>query len=271
MIAEHQRRRQSNMGEYDRIDQALAGLQVGMNARVDSRIAQEAIAFGAPVMGYAGVDNKCYAAHDDLVTETLTGTFDASDTWTIIVNDISVSVTFASTHTAMITAMVNALNAKAELIALGVVATKVTDQIITLKAKGLDLVVTSSCGGGSSVTTADVTTQWSVFLGVALFSQRGGRDFGAGQGSTFTGAMGTGGTSGYFAGDAVNIMNFGYVWVPVSSSTGNDTAAAYIVYAKGATQGTFSDSSSGTKATGAYFRSTKSTQGLAVLEVRSIA
>lgn len=256
------------MAEYGNIDQALAGLQYGTNARVDSAIAQEIINFGAPVMGFDGDDGKCYNAHADLVTETLTGTFDASDTWSIVINGTTISVTFATTHTAMVTAMVAAINASAALIALGIVAEKSTDQIILIKSKGLDLTVTSSTGGGSSVTTADVTTSWAKFLGVALFAQRGGRDYGAGMAASNPAA--SGGTGWYDINSAVNIMNFGRCWVPVDGTV-NSLDEAYAIYAAGATQGKFTASSSNTKNINSYFITSKNTQNLAVLEIRSIA
>ena len=250
------------MAEYGNMDQALAGLQIGLSARVDSRIAQEDINFGYPVMAYSGDENKCYKAHQDQSVVTISAPLVAADTLNITINGNAFAQTYATSSDATMTAMRNAINADPAMIALGVVASLTGASgflTITLRAKGVDFTVTCSVthGGGGTANATHAETTWASFLGVALFAQRSGRDYGAGN-------------SKYARYDAVNIMNFGRIWVPVSS-TGNDLDAAYVVFASGANQNTFSNASAGNKSTNGYLLSNKNTQGLAILEVRSVA
>jgi hypothetical protein len=260
------------MPEYGNIDQALAGMQVGIMARIDSRIAQETIGFGAPVMGYNGVDDKCYAAHQDQSTFTIDKPLATGDSITLTINGTAFTIAYASSSDATMLAAKNAINASAPMIALGIVASLTGSSsylTITLKAMGLDIVAVATYdAGGHSVTVTTPYSNWANFLGVSLFAQRGGRDYGAGMSASNPAA--SGGSAGYLIYDAVNIMNFGRVWVPISS-TGNDLDnPVYLIYTPGATQNTFTTSSSGNKSTGGFLMANNTTQGLSILDVRGI-
>lgn len=263
------------MPEYGNIDQALAGLQYGTNARIDSAIAQENIAFGAPVMGYDGVDGKAYNAHQDMVTVTINQALALNDVLNIVINGTTFSKTGTGTSDTDMVALKNAINADAAMIAAGIVASLTGSsayRVITLKAMGLDLVVTSTvtAAGSDGLTSTVATSQWSNFLGVALFAQRGGRDYGAGMAAG--NPLASGGSSYYDVNSAVNIMNFGRIWVPIPSGvTVNSLDAAYLIWASGATQGSFTNVSSGNKSVASVFITSKNSQNLAVLEIRSVA
>lgn len=260
------------MPEYGNIDQALAGLQVGMMARVDSAIAQEDIDFGEPVMGYSEDDGNCYAIHRDCAVVTITAALVAQDTLAITINGIVKSATYASSSDATMLALKNAINADADIAALGVggviasLTGTSTYRTITLKTKGVDLTVTTedTKGGQGTFASSVAYSCWAKFLGIALFAQRGGRDYGA------AGSIGADGTSGYKQYDAVNIMNFGRVWVKVVHADSIKAYdAAYAIYVP-TNQGKCTNSSSSTFNLNSVFITSENTQYLAILEVRSV-
>lgn len=246
------------MDLYGSLDKAIAGLKYGLGSGddVETGIAQEDIAFGAPVFGFAGTEDKVYAAHTSKATTTLDADLVASNVLTTTINDIAVATTYGTSHAASMTAHIAAINAKAELIALGITAAASGARGIVITTKALDLVVTQAVTLGAS--QAGSTTAYlsgMVFLGIALFTQKSTVDNGAT-------------TSKYVAGEAVNILRKGFVWVPVSVSV-LDKEAAYAIYAS-TNQGKFTNSSSSNYDIGGYFRSNKITGDLAILEVRGL-
>ena len=260
--------------EYQNIDQALAGLQYGTNARIDSAIAQEIISPGAPVMGYTGVDGAAYNLHQDQAVVTISVALITANVFAVTINGTVISVTYATSSDATMTALIAAINANAAMIAAGITATANSVSNIlafTLKAMGIDLTVTGAVTLGASQPTVTVAAgSWSTFLGVALFAQQGGRDYGAGQNLGTMPVNQIGGAAPYQIGNPINIMNFGRVWVPCSVAIlGKETA--YAIYASGSTQGQFTDVSTGNRAISCTFITTRNSQNLAVLEIRGIA
>lgn len=245
------------MGAYGTLDQALPGLQFGLDVKVRTGIAQEAIAFGKAIFGHTDVENKVYGAHFDRSTITLDADLVASNVLTLTVNGTAVAVTYGSSHAASMTAMIAALNVKAELVALGIsAAAGSSNRIIVLTGKGLDITTTGAVTLGSSQAGVAVAADtWAKYLGVALFTQKSTRLAGAG-------------SSGYAVAELVNIIEFGNVWVHAAAAV-NDKQPAYAIYAA-ASQGQFTNSSSGTYETGGYFRTARNSQNLAVLEVRGL-
>ncbi len=250
------------MDLYGNLDQAFPGLQVGMdlNERVESGVAQEKINFGYPVAGFVGEEEKVYNFHRDQASLTLSGVLVTSNVYTVTINGIEVSVTFATDHATTMTALISAINTDADVLALGDIEASAGSSnlilIIKAKAKGLDLTVTGVVTAGASQATATVAySTWAKFLGIAGFMQKGGRDFGAEN-------------SAYQVNDSVNIISKGQRWVPVAVTV-EDKEAAYIIYAVGDNQGQFTNESSGNYDCGAYFRS-NSSNGLAIVEVNGL-
>lgn len=246
------------MAAYGTPDVAIAGLLYGSNNEFESSIAQEDIAFGAPVFGFVGVENKCYGPHNDKATVTYTSDTEATSVLTTVINGISVANTYGGgSHAATMTAHLVSLNTKAELIALGITATAVTTRIFTVQGPaGLDLVVTSAITVAGPATATILAGTNGKFLGVSTFIQTGGATFGAG-------------TSGWKNKDSVSILNEGTIWVLAESSVA-DKDPAYVSGIGGAgTVGKFTDVSTSNYDIGAYFRSNVS-GGLAVLEVRGL-
>ena len=246
------------MAAYGTPDVAIAGLLYGMKADVDSAIAQEDIAFGSPVFGPVGVENKAYGPHKDKATVTYTGDTQSTSVLTTIINGISVANTYATDHATTMTAHIAAINAKAELAALGITATAgSTARIFVVSAPaGVDLVVTSAITVAGAATGAIVYGTNLKFLGVAPFIEIGSKTIGAG-------------TAKWEALQAVNIVKQGMLWVQVESTV-NDKDPAYVSGVGGAgTLGKFTDVSTNNYDIGAFFRSNAS-GGLALLEVRGM-
>jgi hypothetical protein len=248
------------MAAYGTPDTAIAGLLYsGEDSKVfESAIAQEAIAFGSPVFGFVGSENKCYGPHNDKATVTYVSDTEATSVLTTVVNGISVANTYGGgSHAATMTAHLAAINAKAELIALGVTATAVTARIFTVQGPaGLTLVVTSAITVAGAATGAVVAGTNGKFLGAAVFVQTGSATIGAG--TALWGSL-----------SSVSILAKGKIWVLAESSVA-DKDPAYVSGIGGAgTVGKFTDVSTSNYDIGGYFRSNVS-GGLALLEVRGL-
>lgn len=247
------------MAEYGTPDVAIAGLLYGMKHDIDSAIAQEDIAFGSPVFGFVGSENKVYGPHKDKATTLLDADLVASNVITTTINGEEVATTYGTSHAASMTAHIAAINADAELVALGIsaVAGSTNRGIVISAPAGVNLTVTQAVTLGSTQAGATVTYGTNgKFLGVAPFIQIGGKSFGAG-------------TSKWEALQAMNIVKEGMLWV-LAESTVADKDPAYVSGVGGAgTLGKFTDVSTSNYDIGAFFRSNV-TGGLALLEVRGM-
>lgn len=244
------------MGAYGNPDAAIAGMIVGVPNDVESAIAKEDIAYGSPVYGPVGVENVAYGPHKDKATVTYTSDTQSTSVLTTVINGISVANTFATDHATTMTAHIAAINAKAELVALGITATASTARIFVVQAPaGLDLTVTSAITVAGAATAAITYGTACKFLGAAAFVQNGGKTWGAG-------------TAGWKTGMSVNIVADGTLWVPVESTVA-DKDPAYAVIGGTGTLGKFNDVSTNNYDIGSFFRSNVD-NGLAILEVRGL-
>jgi hypothetical protein len=244
------------MAEYGVMDAAIAGLLYGYGHEVESAIAQEDIAFGAPVFGFVGLDNMCYGAHKDRATTLLDGDLVAANVLTSTINGVAIQTVFATSHATTLTAHIVAINSSAALQALGITAVASGARgVVIAGVPGTSLIVTQVVTLGASQALATIAySSAGTFLGVAVFIQTGGKDFGAG-------------TSCWKNKDSVSILRSGRIWVPVEATVA-DKDPAYAVVVTGAL-GKFTDVSTLNKDIGGYFRSNVS-GGLAVLEVRGM-
>lgn len=245
------------MAAYGNMDDAFIGMPVGSEIEVETGVAQETIGFGKPVFGYPGLEEKVYGPHRSLATLTMAGDLVTSNVITTTINGTAIATTFATDNATTITAHIAAINAKAEMIALGITAVAgATARIIYIKAAtGLDLTVATVVTLGAGQTTgAVVYGSNGRFLGIAMFAQSATKDFGAG-------------TMTYLTGDAVNVLKFGQIWVPVSVAVA-DKAPAYAI-TDVTNQGQFTDVNGANYNVGGYFRSNRSTNK-AILEVFGI-
>lgn len=245
------------MSAYGTLDEAIAGLQFGLNPQNESGVAQEDIPLGGAVMGYPGDFNKVYAPHQDKVNTLLDGDLVASNVLTTTINGTAIATTYATSHAASMTAHIAAINANSTLAAAGIGAVANGARGIDITAKGLDLTVTQAVTAGASQANATVTVStWAKFLGVAGFTQLGGRDYGAG-------------SAKYNKYDAVNIGRYAETFV-VAAAAVKSGEAAYVIYLAGADQGKFTNVSTNNYDINGTFRRDRNSQNLALLETRGI-
>ena len=246
------------MGAYGAPDAAIAGMVVGIPNAVESAIAKEDIAYGAPVFGPVGVENVAYGPHKDKATETLSADLVTSNVLTTTINGTAIASTFATDHATTMTAHIALINANATLSAAGITAAAgSTNRIVVISAPaGVDLTVTGAVTlGGSQATVTIVYGTNLKFLGAAVFVQNGGKDWGAG-------------TAKWKTGMAVNILADGTLWVPAESTVA-DKDPAYAVLGGSGTIGKFTDVSTNNYDIGSFFRGNVS-GGLAIVEVRGL-
>ena len=134
------------MGAYGSPDVAIAGMVVGFHNDFESAIAKEDIDFGSPVFGFVGSEDKCYGPHLEIATVTLSADLVTGDTVSVTVNGTTVSEDFATDHATTMTAFIAAINADADIAALGIEAVKgASDRVVVLTGPaGLDVVATAS-------------------------------------------------------------------------------------------------------------------------------
>lgn len=246
------------MGAYGAPDAAIAGMVVGVPNAVESALAKEDIAYGSPVFGPVGVENVAYGPHKDKATETLSADLVTSNVLTTTINGTAVASTFATDHATTMTAHIAAINADTTLAAAGITAAAgSTNRIVVISApSGVDLTVTGAVTLGDTQATVTIVYGTNLkFLGVALFVQNGGKDWGAGTAKWKTGMF-------------VNILADGTLWVPVESTVA-DKDPAYAVLGGTGTVGNFTDVATNNYDIDSFFRGNVS-GGLAIVEVRGL-
>jgi hypothetical protein len=244
------------MSEYGTMDVAFPGILYGYNHDVISGIAKEDIPFGAPVFGYEGREDVVAEAHTDKSVATLSADLVTANVITSVINGVTITTTFATSHTASLAAHVAAINANATLQAAGVFAAVTAARVFAVTSPGVNIsLATTITLGASQATVSYVTSISGIFLGVAVFVQTGGRDYGAGD-------------SCWKNKDSVSILRSGHIWVR-AESTARANVKAYVVTGGVGTLGNFSDVATSNYDIGGYFTSNV-VGGLAVLEVRGM-
>ncbi len=241
------------MAAYGNMDSAIQGLKSGLDSQVETWAAGEAIDYGAPVFGYEGDSVNAYGAKTDTVALTLDADLVTDNTITFTINGEDVAVAFDTDHG---TTMDNAVAAiEAAIDGISATLTDATDnRQITLFLKGSNLTATATVtGGGSQAGITGSSSSAQIFLGVALAVARSE----------------VGSAGGYSSGEDVNVLVGGYIWVYASKAV-NANTDVYVINAIGATQGQFTDSSSGYDC-GCRFRGTISEAGLVLVEVNGQA
>lgn len=226
------------MPAYGTQDPAFAGLKIGFDNNTETLLAAEAIAFGVPLFGYVGDAVKAYNYALDVNKLVFSADLITSNKVNGSVNGVAYAeVTFASTHAATMTALINAMKAISGVEAV-LDSTDTNGRTILVRTKGADCTVTATVTAGSTQATATITTgNGQVFVGIAQHTQK---------------------TPGsYEIQDAVNVLAVGQVWAKASAATAN--GIAYVT-----TAGIFG--SSGIDV-GCVFRSALSTD-IAIVEVR---
>lgn len=250
------------MNLYGEMDQALTGQLYGLveDTVIETGIAKEDINFGSPVFGHEGEENDVYGAHLDQSELTLDADLVTSNVITLTIQGETVAHTFATDHATSMTALIAKINADAELAALGITASAgSTNRKIIIRGKGLDISASGAVTlGASQAGITAATSTFAKFVGIAMSTAKS---------SNLSNAR------KYEAGDAINIVAKGKVWVTVAVAV-SDKQSAYAIIAS-TNRNTFSNSSSSTYDVGGIFRSNRVVGGtdvgnIAILEVRGL-
>jgi hypothetical protein len=245
------------MGAYANPDSAFPGLGYGLEVGEDrdTAICQEpnGIPFGSAVFSLKGSPNQCWQPHIDMVSGLLSGALSGSNVWTLQVSfttagsngsltggtmltTASLAITYASSASATMTAMINAFNADSAAVAAGATMSSAdtTHFVIAITPTAAipmsDInIVACSVAGGDAVTFTNTYSTQMVFMGIAGFEQRAMRTLGAGN-------------IYYEQYASVNTVRKGRLWV-VCANTVSAEALAYIIIG-GTNRGKFTDSAS---------------------------
>jgi hypothetical protein len=247
------------MGErslYDPPARAIAGQKHGLKDNVRTYCAGEKIYPGDPVFGMVGDERTCYGAHINAVTLTASADIIADNKVTVTVNGKTLpEVAFISSSAATLAAVVQTIELDDDLSALGITAFVVDGaNAIGVVGPGIDITASAVVAGGSTQATFTPTSDTNMkFLGVAEHAELGFKE----------------GVGFYPSTHAVNVMDFGEIYVPVAEGASPlDKEPAYIILS-GSEAGKFTNDDGGNYDSGAFFRSGEE-DGLARIELRGM-
>jgi hypothetical protein len=241
---------------YDPPARAIAGQKDGLKDNIRTYSAGEKIYPGDPVFGMVGDEQTCYGAHVNAVTLTASAALVSGNKVTVIVNGKTLPVvTFINSSAETLAAIVQTIELDDTLSALDITAFVVDGaNAVGIAGPGITITASATVTGGASqpafTSSADTNMK---FLGVAVHTE-----LGFNEGSGFYPPL-----------HAVNVMDFGEIYVPVAEGvTPSDKEQAYIVLS-GEDAGRFTDVAEGNYDSGAFFRSNEE-DGLARIEVRGM-
>jgi hypothetical protein len=241
---------------YDPPARAIAGQKCGLKDNVRTYRAGEKIYPGDPVFGMIGDERTCYGAHVNAVTLTASAALITGNKVAVTVNGKTLpEVAFAGSSAATLAAVVQAIELDDDLSALDITAFVIDGtNAIGIVGPGINITASAVVAGGSSQAAFTSTSDTNMkFLGVAEHTELGFKE----------------GTGFYPPTYAVNVMDFGEVYVPVAEGASPlDKEAAYIVLS-GGEAGKFTNDDAGNYDCGAFFRSGEE-DGLARIELRGM-
>jgi hypothetical protein len=231
---------------------AIAGMKADIqNDRVESLTAKDAIEFGAALSSEAAdaifarmpvVNANAIDFSVDLITANV---FNAT------IDSIALSpITFTTDHATTMNAIVTAIETQVATVS----AEKTSSNEITVtKDSGAALVISGAAvtGGASQPTTTVTASTSDVFRGVALHTHKESV------------GIGSAAVARYAEREMVSVLKDGQVWVNTSVAVAVDDT----VYALKDGTGRFTNSNSGTLATGAKFKSSTTGAGLAKIQL----
>ena len=246
------------MSQYGNMDLGFPGMVTdGTAVEVDTRLAVEEIAFGAPVFVAKGLDDLGYAvspaAADAVarivdVTPTIGTAASGTVTLSIGAKTFTATTTSGSTVATVIDSLVAAVNADATAgftavdgttkltLTAAVAGVNTTTIAVTPGTSGFTFVVAQTTAGSAAIVAYEL-------FGVARATQK---------------ELGK-----YSVTDAVNVLRSGPILVLVGKAVQSGTLAYW-----DATNKYWTDSASGTTASSWKFRSTTTAAGIASLEAK---
>jgi hypothetical protein len=241
---------------YDPPVRAIAGQKYGLKDNVRTYCAGEKIYPGEPVFGMVGDEHKCYGAHINAVTLAASGPLVTGNKVAVTINGKTLPVVeFINSSAETIAAIVQAIELDNDLSELGITAFVVEGaNAIGIVGPGINITAGATVTEGDTQPTfTDAADTNMKFLGVAVHTELGFKE----------------GVGFYPPDHAVNVMDFGEIYVPVAEGASpSDKEPAYIVLS-GDDAGKFTDIVSGNYDSGAFFRS-NAEDGLARIELRGM-
>jgi hypothetical protein len=241
---------------YDPPARAIAGQKHGLKDSVRTYCAGEKIFPGDPVFGMTGDALTCYGAHINAVTLTASAALVTGNKVAVTVNGKALPVVdFINSSGDTLAAIVQAIDLDEDLSALEITAFKVEGaNAIGIVGPGITITASATVTGGASQATFTSAADTNMkFLGVAEHTELGFKE----------------GAGFYPPEHAVNVMDFGEIYVPVADGASPlDKEPAYIILS-GANAGKFTDAATGNYDCGAFFRSNEE-DGLARIELRGM-
>lgn len=241
---------------YDPPARAIAGQKYGLKDNVRTYRAGEKIYPGDPVFGMVGDELTCYGAHINAVTLTASAALVTGNQVVVTVNGKALApVAFTGSSAATLAAIVQGIELDDDLSEQGITASVLegTNAFIIV---GPGISITASAvvtGGSSQATFASAADTNMKFLGVAEFTQLGFKE----------------GAGFYPPNHAVNVMDFGDIYIPVAEGVSPlDKESAYIILS-GDDAGKFTNAADGNYDCGAFFRGSEE-DGLARIELRGM-
>jgi hypothetical protein len=241
---------------YDPPVRAIAGQKHGLRDNVRTYCAGEKIYPGDPVFGMVGDERVCYGAHVNAVTLTASAALVTDNQVAVTVNGKALPVVeFINSSAQTLAAIVQAIELDDDLSDLGITAFVVDGaNAIGIVGPGITITASATVTDGASQPTFTATADTNMkFLGVAEHTELGFRE----------------GTGFYPPGHAVNVMDFGEIYVPVAEGVSpSDKEPAYIILS-GDNSGKFTNAATGNYDSGSFFRSNEE-DGLARIELRGM-
>ncbi|MDR0388751.1 MAG: hypothetical protein LBH73_01625 [Spirochaetaceae bacterium] len=235
---------------------AVAGQKYGLKGSVRTYCAGEKIYPGDPVFGVAGDELACYGAHINAVTLTASEALAAGNEVAVTINGKALPVVeFTGSSAGTLEAVVKAIELDDDLSDLGITAFLIEGaNAIGIAGPGITITAAAAVTGGAAQPnfTAAADTDMK-FLGVAVHTELGFKE----------------GTGFYPPAHAVNVMDFGEIYVPAAEDASPlDKEPAYIILS-GSDAGKFTNDDDGNYDCGAFFRGHKE-DGLVRIELHGM-
>jgi hypothetical protein len=240
---------------YDPPARSIAGQKYGLRSNIRTYRAGEKIYPGDPVFGMTGDEKTCYGTHINAVTLAASDALVTGNKVAVVINGRALPVVeFIGSSDETLAAVVQAIELDDELSDLGVTAFVIDGaNAVGIVGPGITITASATVTGGAAQPTFTAAADTNMkFLGVAVHTELGFKE----------------GVGFYPPSHAVNVMDFGEIYVPVADGASPlDKEPAFIILS-GDEAGKFTNDDDGYDC-GAFFRGDKE-DGLARIELRGM-
>jgi len=236
------------------MSEAYEGLIATLEAtNVKSGAAEGDVEFGFGVVNGTDDEKQVKLPHSEVATIVFDADFVTSNTIDLDVNTVSITqVDFDTDHDTTAANLVIAIAALSG-VTCELDSGDVNNRTFIVKAINTDIAIANVVvAAGASQAGSTVTySNDEIFRGIAIHTHKM--------------ANKTNSTANYADKEAVGYLTKGVIWVPTTVAVNNDEAVYVII--TGDDRGKFTNSSSGTKATGGLFRKTVAAAGISKVEL----